>query len=259
MKIELSDPKKVLQFSIILQNIRAYSEHVVINISKKGLFMQGMDSSHCILFEIKLNPTWFNLFDFDEENDNSTLGINSNILHKIIAILRDGQTIVLEADDDDKLNISFIGGNDKTFNKYFEIPLMDINKDIVEITIEDTEVELIMTSKSFHELINQFQNFDEKLSLHFTEEEVSMFSDGIEGMMKVNINLDDVTEYSVVEDLNMEQSYSLKHIAMMCLFNKLSDEFNMTFSEDKPMTGKYNLDDESFVKFYLTSKIEDNE
>ena len=54
MKIELSDPKKVLQFSIILQNIRAYSEHVVINISKKGLFMQGMDASHCILFEIKL-------------------------------------------------------------------------------------------------------------------------------------------------------------------------------------------------------------
>ena len=161
--------------------------------------------------------------------------------------------------DDDRLNISFIGGNDKIFNKYFEIPLMDIQQETVKITIEDTDVELIMTSKSFHELINQFQNFDENLSLHFTEEEVSMFSDGIYGLMKVNINLDDVTEYSVVEDLDIKQTYSLKYIAMMCLFNKLSDEFNMTFSEDKPMTGRYDLDDESFVKFYLATKVIDDE
>jgi len=259
MKIELSDAKKVVQFSIILQNIRAYSEHVVMNISKDGLFMQGMDSSHCSFFEIKLNPSWFDVFYYDEDNDISTLGINTNILHKIITIFKDGQTIVLEVQDDDRLNISFIGGNDKIFNKYFEIPLMDIQQETVKITIDDTDVELIMTSKSFHELINQFQNFDENLSLHFTEEEVSMFSDGIYGLMKVNINLDDVTEYSVVEELDIKQSYSLKYIAMMCLFNKLSDEFNMTFSEDKPMTGRYDLDDESFVKFYLATKVIDDE
>ena len=259
MKIELSDAKKVVQFSIILQNIRAYSEHVVMNISKDGLFMQGMDSSHCSFFEIKLNPSWFDVFYYDEDSDISTLGINTNILYKIITIFKDGQTIVLEVQDDDRLHISFIGGNDKIFNKYFEIPLMDIQQETVKITIEDTDVELIMTSKSFHELINQFQNFDENLSLHFTEEEVSMFSDGIYGLMKVNINLEDVTEYSVVEDSDIKQSYSLKYIAMMCLFNKLSDEFNMTFSEDKPMTGRYDLDDESFVKFYLATKVVDDE
>ena len=33
----------------------------------------------------------------------------------------------------------------------------------------------------------------------------------------------------------------------------------MTFSEDKPMTGRYDLDDESFVKFYLATKVIDDE
>lgn len=258
MKIELSDPKKISQFSIILQNIRAYSEDVVINISNEGLFMQGMDMNHCSFFEIKLFSNWFNVFDFNVDEDISTLGIKTTVINKIIAILRDGQTIVLEVVNDDKLDISFIGDNDKTFNKYFQIPLMDIEQELVNITIDETDVELIMKSKCFHELINQFQNFDEKLSLHFTEEEVSMYSDGTEGMMKVNINLEDVTEYSVVEDADIKQSYSLKYISMMCIFNKLSDEFNMTFSEDKPMTGKYNLDNESFVKFYLATKVDDD-
>ena len=47
------------------------------------------------------------------------------------------------------------------FNKYFEIPLMDIQQETVKITIEDTDVDLVMTSKIFHELINEFHNFDE--------------------------------------------------------------------------------------------------
>ena len=258
MKIELSDPKKVLQFSIILQNIRVYSDHVVINITNEEMFIQGMDTSHCSFFEIKLNSEWFNIYEYDKNSDISTLGINTNILHKIIGIFREGQNIVLETENEDKLNISFIEeNNNKNLNKYFEIPLINIEQELLKINVDDSDVELIMTSKSFNQLINQFQNFDDKLNLHFTEEQVSMYSDGDDGLMKVNVNLDNVIEYSVTEDVNINQIYSLQHIGMMCVFNKLSDEFKMTFSDNKPMSGTYTLDNDSFIKFYLAPRIDE--
>ena len=77
--------------------------------------------------------------------------INS-IFYTRTTTCKDEKDHLVEVDDNISVGVRLYF-NDKTFNKYFEIPLMDINKDIVEITIEDTEVELIMTSKSFHELI----------------------------------------------------------------------------------------------------------
>jgi proliferating cell nuclear antigen len=217
--------------------------------------MQGMDTSHCSCFEAQLLKEWFSEFHFDNQNDLSVMGINTIILQKMIGTHSDGQIISISGNDD-YIDVSFTG-NDTSIDKFFEIPLMDIEQDHIEIESKDSDVDIIISSKKMSDLISQFQIFDEKLCAIFSDESVSMMASGDEGKMQVNISFDDVIEYSISEGVKLQQSYSLKHISMMCLFGKLSEEFLMRFSENRPMEGKYDLQDNSYVTFYLAPKIED--
>jgi len=263
MKLILSDPSKISQFAVIFQNLKAFSESVVIYVSEEGIYMQGMESSHCSLFESRLSSVWFDIFEYDKENDVSSLGINTHVFQKVIGTRREGQTIELGASScGDTLEISFTGKNgtdSNSLDKYFEIPLMDIEEQILELETSDSDVDLVMPSKKFCELISQLQIFDDKLSLTFTEDLVTFLSSGSEGSMKVNVSFDDVIEYAVAEDASLKQSYSLKFISMMCLFSKLNEEFTMAFSVNRPMEGRYTLGDKSYVKFCLAPRVDDDD
>ncbi len=43
----------------------------------------------------------------------------------------------------------------------------------------------------------------------------------------------------------------------MCAFNKLSSELAMKFDTNLPMEGKYSLDHDSFMSFFIAPKIDD--
>ena len=259
MKLILSEQEKITQFAVIFQNLKAFTEHAVLYLSEEGLYMQGMEPSHCSCFESRLKNNWFDCFEYDNENDVSTIGFNTNVLQRVMGIRRDGQTVeIVVSSDGDTLQITFTGENDANcLDKYFEIPLMDIDQQILELNSSESDVDLVMPSKKFCELISQLQIFDDNLSLTFTQESVIFKSSGSDGSMKVNVSFDDVVEYAVAEDLTLKQSYSLKYISMMCLFSKLNEEFTMSFSNNRPMEGRYKLEGESYVAFCLAPRVDD--
>jgi proliferating cell nuclear antigen PCNA len=261
MKLILSNQDKISQFIVIFQNLKAFSDHVVLYLSEEGLYMQGMEMSQCSCFESRLTWEWFDDFEYDKDIDVPSLGVNTNVLQRVLGTRRDGQTIELAADSNgDTIEISFTGNNEtKSLNKYFELPLMDIEEQLLELGSLDSDVDLIMPSKKFCELISQLQIFDDKLSLTFTENKMTFLSSGSEGSMKVNVSFDDVVEYAVADDTTLKQSYSLKFISMMCLFSKLNDEFVMAFSENRPMKGCFKLGGESYLTFCLAPLVENDD
>ena len=75
--------------------------------------------------------------------------------------------------------------------------------------------------------------------------------------MLVKVPIDDLTEYSIVEDEEVDIAYSLAYIVKMCLTNKLSNEIQFYINKECPMKIKYDLGDNSSVIFYIAPKIED--
>jgi proliferating cell nuclear antigen len=73
--------------------------------------------------------------------------------------------------------------------------------------------------------------------------------------MLVNIPIEDLTEYSIVEGGEINLSYSLNYIYKMCLTNKLSNEIIFNISEEYPMKIQYDLGDESYMIFFIAPKI----
>jgi proliferating cell nuclear antigen PCNA len=259
MKIIVIQQDKVNKLSTIFKNLKIFTDNLVIYLDeKKGLYIQGLDRTHCCMCEIKLVPEWFDTFEFDSSIDMPTIGINTIILQKIMNTYTEGQNIILSTiGESDKLDIEFLD-KEKILDKHFKIPLMNIEIDILAITDDSKQVDLIMETKMFVDLVNQMQIFDDTLSLKFTENVIEISCDGDDCAMKVNVSLDDVTEYQIEEELTLEQKYSIQFIQMMCAFNKLSSEFVMKFDKDSPMEGKYVLGEDSYICFFVAPKMEDD-
>jgi hypothetical protein len=73
--------------------------------------------------------------------------------------------------------------------------------------------------------------------------------------MLVDIPIDDLTEFSILEGEEVDLNYSLTYINKMCLTNKLSNEIQFSISPDKPMRISYDLGDESSVVFFIAPKV----
>ena len=264
MSFIISDPKKSIKFTAMIQHLKQFTSNILLNLKPTGIYIQCLDDSHCCLFDCDLTKEWFG--GKDEKNYSVevavSFGINLSLFHKVLNARQETQSIEIILDDkqQDIVCVHFINGTGGHFNKYFELSLIDLEVELMDIKLVDTLVDLTMETKTFSEMINQFMIFDDLLTITFNEDVIGLTASGSEGKMRTEIKLDDVKEYVTAEEVTLKQSYSLRYINMMCHFGKLSNDIYMGFSDSMPMHMKYDLGDNSFANFHLAPKIvEDDE
>ena len=145
------------------------------------------------------------------------------------------------------------------YDKFFTMPMVDVDSE--ELTIPDTDSSLVfsMESKKFKLLIDQFSNFGDDIEFNYCEDELKLVSDNnTEGSMKINIKLDDMESCEVEEDLEFNCSYSLKQISNMAQFFKLTSDLFIHISPDQPFKLLYRLEDENYFRFFLAPKVSNN-
>jgi proliferating cell nuclear antigen PCNA len=266
MKLVFANAKKCQQFSAIFANLKAFTENVSIYFKEDQAYIQCLDDSHCALFECKLSKKWFKEYDFDPATDMGQIAINIVLLNKVLNTLSDSQELSIELEpDSDKIHISFENTEDDTsqFNKYYQLPLIDLDSQLMSVVDAETLTDLTINSKMLHSLINQLAIFADTLSINFNEEDIEFTSSGVDGSMVAKIKAEDLAAYAMLENSVLKQTYSLRYIQLMCQFNKLAPEMELGFSADMPMVMKYavgdNNDTESFVRIHLAPKIPDDE
>ena len=266
MKLVFANAKRCQQFAAIFANLKAFTENTSIYFKPDSVYLQCMDDSHCALFECRLMSKWFKEYDFDPANDMGQIAINVVMLNKVLNTWTDKQELSIEIQpDSDKIHISFENGEDDTsqFNKYYELPLINLDNQLMSVVDADTLVDMTIDSKMLHSLINQLAIFADTLSMNFGEEEVEFMASGTDGSMVAKIKAEDLAAYAMLENSVLKQTYSLRYVQMMATFNKLAPEMELGFSADMPMVMKYavgdNNDTESFVRIHLAPKIPDDE
>ena len=254
MRFEISEKKKRDQFIYIFNHLKNFTDKLSLNISQDKLYIQGMDVNHVCVYELFLLNDWFDLWNVTESK---TYGVSLHIFNKILHICSEKQKIIITSETNDKLDIEFISDEKGEFNKYFAMPLFDIDIEMMSIPDQEYDVDMEMESKKFKSLIDELTNFNDTLSLVCSEEEVLLESESEEGKMKVVINIDDIDLLAVVEDKTIEVSFGIKYISQMCQFYKLAPNCAIHISEGIPLLFKYDLGDECLMRFYLAPKIVD--
>jgi hypothetical protein len=96
------------------------------------------------------------------------------------------------------------------------------------------------------------------LNIKCSESVVELNAHGDSTKLKVNIPVDDLEEYAISEDNEIDIAFSLSHLCKMCLSMKMSSIINVSLSGEYPMLLMYNLGDDSKVSFFIAPKVTDN-
>lgn len=260
MEVIVKDINKGNIFVEIFKKIKVFTDSFVLTFNDENLYLQGMDSSHIIVFELIINKEWFDEYNV---NESVTFGINTNILSKILSVKNENQYLKLyQEDDNDKLNIDFLNQeNDKNnYEKYFQLPLIDIDTETLGIPEQEYDVTFSIDYKDYKNIIDSFALFDySTISFKFSDDNIILYSKGTETNMEVKIDQEVIEEYEIVEDTNFSNSFNMKFLQKMSQFNKVCKLIQIQQSKEYPLELKYLIDDNCSFKIFLAPSIDDDE
>jgi proliferating cell nuclear antigen len=217
-----------------------------------------MDTARVSIVELSLPTEWFDKYIHTVD---VSIGISSSILYKILNARMVSQAIqiVYENESNDTLSVHFTSEDKKTFDKHFEVPLIDLEVEYMEIPPIDYVAEFTVPSGVFSGLINQLKMFGDSMDITCSEEKIILFSNSPDsGKMSVEMNIDDLTSFSINEGEELNLSFSLNFLHNICSFNKLAKEMEIKLVNNYPLAIVYDLSNDGFMKFYLAPKVDDS-
>ena len=254
MEFQISDKKKCETFIHIFANLKYFTDNVLIRVDEEKMYIQGMDNSHVCVYELTLDKSWFSSWQVPEPFD---FGVFLPTFNKIIHTWSEKQTIEMCATNADTLDIEFTSEVKGEFDKFFQLPLMDIECDVLGIPDTEYEADITLESDKLKHIIGELASFNDTIQFNCNEERLDIYATSSEGSMKVTMNVDDIEQLAVVEGESIEASFSIKYIANMCQFYKISPNCTIHMSKDVPIKFKYEIADACSMVFYLAPKITD--
>jgi proliferating cell nuclear antigen len=236
--------------------------------------MQCMDNAHVAILELNLPAEWFDSYELADEDQSIRLGFNATFLHRILSSKdRDQQIhLVYSTEDADRWLIHLTCETDvqssqqspkpkPSFDKHFELPLIDIEEDGMHIPEIEYNAELTMQSAQFSGIITQLKMFGDTMEVRCSEERIALASTSQDqGKMFVEIGINDLSEFAIDEGADLSLSFSLTYLKHICAYSKISNFVSIKFSESFPMCVIYDLggDVDARLQFHLAPKINDD-
>lgn len=287
MKFCLNTHDKQQQFTQILKTLKSFTEEVNVYIDENRLYIQTMDEAHICLINIHLNKTWFDEYTFtdsDTETQEVTEGVCigiqlKTILHILSCIMPNSSlefSYGSDTQDDnhsdsvdlDNLHITIRTMDDNTTvkEKAFSVPIMNLDQDLLEVPDKEYEVELGLQSKIIQDVIHELNGFSDTINFHINENTIELktaeVSDNPEmGSCAYNVTLgiEQIDEFSIVEDYDMSMKYSTKKLDTIMGLSRVSGNVMFRISEDSPLEVDFTMPDECELKVYLAPKMDDDE
>lgn len=285
MDLKIKNQYKIEIFTTIFQTIKSIAEHIVIHFTEDRMFIQTMDSSKISVLEITILSSWFDFYSCQQNN--IKIGINTGILYKLLQSKEKSQTIHFEynGDDDDGgesnndklfVNMEYINeieGDNKiknVYNRYFEVPLINLENELMEIPDIEYEAEMSLPSVNFAILMHQLKGFGDILNIKCNESNIQFISKSLEsGSMRVEIKMDELNEFSIIENENINVSFGLNYLNTISAYSKISKMVEIKIRRDYPIRIDYIFGDidesgdntrkEGSVKFFLSPKMDNDD
>ena len=258
MRIQITDKKKKDIFVSVFQVLKNCSSLICVMFETELVHIQGMDKSHVCLFDVKLHKNWFTNYDII---DSTKICFDSNVFHSIISTKSENQDLIIKmnSDEQDVLYVNFesIEAKKGDFKKSFKMPLAEYEYEEMNIPTVDYDADFSLLSKQITDMFSQLNNFGNDIIINCSETSISLTTNGITGEMRVDIPIDDLSSYSIVEGEDITLTYSLAYINKMCITNKLSADVEFSLSNDCPMKISYDLGDDSSMIFFMAPKMND--
>ena len=260
MQITIGDNVQADAFTSLFQHIKIFTEQINITFEKDRLYVQSMDSAHVVIFEINLDKSWFTEYNFSSSNEEIIIGINALILAKVLQTRDKGQNISLslDVDTDDKLNVVFTG-NEKEFDKHFQLSLIDIESEQLQIPEFNHNIGLSMPSGKFSSIIQQLQIFGDTMEFKCANDIVTASSLSPEnGKLDVIIDKAFIKSSTLDNNDTLNIGFSLNRLHDIASYSKIAKEVNIFLTDCYPIKVEYSVGNgKGSMIFFLAPRIDD--
>lgn len=207
----------------------------------KGMCLQAMDSSHVAFVSLMLNSEGFENYRCDR---NISLGINLTSMSKILKCAANDDTITIRADDEPD-TVSFLFESVKReFASDFEMKLMDLNQE--QLNIPETEYPCIikMPSSEFARICRDLSVFGDSMIISCDEGgNVTFSAKGDVGIaniklsMSTNVDKEEEEESTaLVMQKDLSLTFSLRYLNYFAKATPLATQVIIYLSDEVPLS-----------------------
>ena len=256
MLLTIDNKNKLEIFVSVFQLLKNWGSGIKMQFDTDKLYIQTMDKSHICLADINIKANWFSKY---EANKSTNIYVDSNNFAILMNYAVKNDILELNYKDDcpDKIFINCLNGqnNNDTYDHFFELNLIEMTNDCLDIPNVDYDVEFNIDSKKFIDSLTDLNTFGPDLNIKCLESLIELNTNSETTLLKIAIPIDDLNEYATTEE-ELDMNISLSHITKMCTSNKLSKNIEVRLSNEYPMMMVYNLGDDSNVCFFIAPKID---
>ena len=259
MKLTITDPVKAETFSQLFQPMKTFTDSINITCKEDELSVQCMDSGMILIAQLNLPKIWFTTYEVEKPE---VIGVSTGLLSKVLSIK--DKTQGLEWNTHERTDHIFVrysspSDNKLVFEKTFEVPLIDLDSELMEIPPIEYSADFALPSLVFSSMIHQLKQFGEAVRIECTEEHIELVAESVEyGNMKTHIPIQDLEEYSIEEDGTVCGSYALKHLNLICQYQKIAKNMEVGVSSEYPMKMDFSMDENAQLTFYIAPRAEEN-
>ena len=197
MLLQISNPTRAEMFNVIFQNIKLFTDNVNITFTAEQIDIQCIDPAHVAILEVHIGSDWFDKYKLSDNIESLVIGANANLMGKILGTRDKIQDITIECSDDpDTLSMKFVSEDKNVYDKMFEMPLIDLDVDVMEIPDMEYEAEFSLPSHIYASLMSQLKLFGETMDIDCSEDKIMLHSSSVDkGKMSTEISIDDLNEF----------------------------------------------------------------
>lgn len=244
IQITVSKPKHLKDVLGIMARLGQETE---LSINKECLNIRFMDLANVSLTEYKLNSAAC-----------ETWNINENVM--VWVNIRSFQDVLKNLNKNDKLNIaiddkSLILSIEGDFVSNYKIPLLEESKSqkVPELKYPDNRIEI--ESKPFFNAIKGLKKISE--SAVFKLIYGNFFISGDADINNIDTEISFNSEKIYIHQTGLKSKYSIDYLLRMATAYKISENMNIYFNTEYPLTIEYKKQDLYKLKFILAPKVSD--
>lgn len=258
MKFVLKSSNHVLKLIELFKLIKSLNTFCTMYCNESKIFIQTMDDSHIALLDININKDWFDDYDCTTE----TISFNTSIITNILNLYTPNGIITFNtSDNSDYLSISLLSKDNN--EKRFDIPLVDIDTDLLKSSELDYGLELSIPTKNFDKIISEHLLFGDSVEIVYNNNNFYMKSIGDLGEYKLKIPKENLNIIKSEDNSKLYNKISLKFLSYITKIYSVFKHINIKMSneEGNPLTLESTEEDDELLKiiYYIAPKIQDDD
>jgi proliferating cell nuclear antigen len=237
-------------FKAVFEVLKDILNDVNIYFTPEGIRVTTLDTAQSALIDMFLRADNFEEYSCPNE---ILAGVNISNTFKLLKTITNNDTITMSVNSKEHIDIC-IQNEAKKSNTKFQLKLLDINEEQIELPAIDMSVTTTMQSADFQRICRDMNNIATDVQITRAEKDFTIQCAGDFANQETVIECND----DMGAGKNLSGKYSLKYLNIftkatgMCSTVQIMQE-----DENRFLVLKYNVANLGELKFYLATKIDE--